>query len=212
MIIVMMLLLKGFVIGLSIAMPVGPIGLLCIQNSLARGMIYGLLSGLGAACADTLYGALGGFGVSAVGMFLAKYRLILEILGSLFLCYLGAFTFSEKIVENAEITFRAGYSRAFFSTFLLTLTNPMTILSFAGIYAGLGMNLAEEDLWTPLITTLGIFVGSAFWWLILSAGSSCFKEKMNAAARKWLNRTSGTIIFVFGISGLTFVLITFLDY
>lgn len=202
------LLLKGCLIGFSIAMPVGPIGLLCIRNSLTKGMMYGLMSGLGAACADTIFGALGGFGVSAIGVLLAKYHLILEFFGAFFLFYLGATTFFEKIEEKKEIRVNEGYLHIFFSTFLLTLTNPMTVISFAGVYAGLGVGALVDDLITPLIITVGVFIGSAIWWLMLSAGTSCFKETMNDAARKWLNRISGIIIFGFGVFALTTALIS----
>lgn len=196
------LLLKGCLIGFSIAMPVGPIGLLCIRNSLARGMIYGLMSGLGAACADTLFGALGGFGVSAIGIFLDKYHLVLELMGAFFLFYLGGSTFFEKIEESKESRMESSYLKAFISTFLLTLTNPLTVLSFAGVYAGLGVGALSNDFLTPLIITAGVFIGSALWWIILSAGSSCFKEKMNHEAKKWLNRISGTVILGFGFVAL----------
>lgn len=197
------LLLKGCIIGFSIAMPVGPIGLLCVKNSLNRGMIYGLMSGLGAACADTIFGAVGGFGISAIGLFFTKYHLILEFLGAIFLFYLGASTFSEKIVDYTHTYSNESHWRTFFSTFLLTLTNPMTVLSFAGVYAGLGVGSLSDDLLTPLVITLGVFIGSALWWLILSIGSSCFREKMNDSAKKWLNRISGSIIFGFGLFALT---------
>lgn len=198
-------LLKGCMIGLSIAMPVGPIGLLCIRNSLARGMAYGLMSGLGAACADTLFGALGGFGVSAIGIFLAKYHLIIELVGAIFLFYLGISTFFEKSKETKDIDSRGGYIRAFISTFFLTLTNPLTVISFAGVYAGLGVGSLSNDLLTPLLITMGVFLGSTLWWLILSAGSSCFKEKINETMRHWLNRISGAIIFGFGLFALAAV-------
>lgn len=107
-------LFKGCIIGFSIAMPVGPIGLLCIKNSLTRGMIYGLISGLGAACADTLYGALGGFGISTVGIFLEKYHLILELFGGFFLCYLGISTFFEKIADASDSYSTVSHWRVFF--------------------------------------------------------------------------------------------------
>lgn len=196
------LLLKGCIIGFSIAMPVGPIGLLCIRNSLTRGMIYGLMAGLGAACADTLFGALGGFGMSAVGIFLATHHSILELLGGAFMCYLGAATFFEKTSNSSDSKTDGDHWNTFFSTFLLTLTNPMTVISFAGVYAGLGVGSLSEDLLTPLIITLGVFVGSAVWWLMLSTVSSCFRERMNDYARIWLNRISGTIIFSFGLAAL----------
>lgn len=193
------LLIKGCLIGFSIAMPVGPIGLLCIRNSLGRGLVFGLMTGLGAALADAIFGAIGGFGVSAIGTFFTDYRLAIELAGAIFLCYLGLATFAEKTAASKEVETQKGYFQAFASSFLLTLTNPLTILSFAGVYAGLGAGSSVSDLTTPIFITLGVFLGSALWWLLLSTSCSCFKDKMNGTAKKWLNRISGGIILGFGL-------------
>lgn len=200
-------LIKGCIIGFSIAMPVGPIGLLCIRNSLARGMFYGFVTGLGAACADTLYGALGGFGMSALGLFLTDYHLLLEFLGALFLCYLGVSTFFEKVCDRSVTVKSGGHLKTFFSTFLLTLTNPLTIFSFTGIYAGLGLDALSDDLLAPLIITIGVFLGSIMWWLLLCVVSARLKEKVGNGTRKWLNRISGSIIFGFGFTMLFRIII-----
>ncbi len=196
------LLLKGWMIGFSIAMPVGPVGLLCIRNSLTYGMICGLISGLGAACADAIYGALAGFGVTAVSDFLSSHWALLQCMGALFLCYLGITTFYAKSGKMIAESNTMSRSRIFLSTFLLTLTNPLTILSFAGVYAGLGIGSGSTSMMHALVTTVGVFIGSAVWWLILSFAASFFKEKMNEKASIWLNRLSGSVIFGFGIIAL----------
>lgn len=192
-------LLKGCVIGFSIAMPVGPIGLLCIKNSLTRGMAFGLAAGIGAAFADMLFGILGGFGVSALSQLIADYHMYLEGAGALFLLYLGFTTFREEIGEKVAEEASGGYWKVFISTFFLTLTNPLTILSFAGVFAGLGVGAISNDIIVLLLIASGVFIGSAIWWLMLSLGSSCFKNVMSSKARKWLNRVSGSIIFAFGL-------------
>jgi threonine/homoserine/homoserine lactone efflux protein len=193
------LLLKGCLIGFSIAMPVGPIGLLCIRNSLTYGLMCGLFTGLGAACADAFYGALAGLGIAAISEFFAHYRTILQLVGSLFLCYLGLRTFYETPRKSSQASANP-HSQVFLTTFFLTLTNPMTILSFAAIYAGLGVGSSDGTWKHTLAITSGVFLGSAAWWLILSFFSSLFKEKISATVSLGLNRISGAILFGFGIA------------
>lgn len=192
------LLFKGLIIGFSIAMPVGPIGLLCIRNVLTFGMLCGLITGLGAACADAIYGALAGFGVATVSSFLETHGDYIQICGALFLCYLGISTFFGKAsnTDNKEVGLTN--SRAFLATFLLTLTNPMTIISFAGVYAGLGIGHENLSVNYSLITTLGVFLGSIVWWFILSLTASIFRDKFTTTSSIWLNKISGSILFGFG--------------
>lgn len=192
------LLFKGLMIGFSIAMPVGPIGLLCIRNVLTFGMLCGLITGLGAACADAIYGALAGFGVTAVSSFLETHGAYIQICGALFLSYLGISTFFGKAsnTDNKEVGL-TNY-RAFLATFLLTLTNPMTIISFAGVYAGLGIGHENSSVNHALITTLGVFLGSIVWWFILSLTASIFRDKFTTTSSIWLNKISGSILFGFG--------------
>lgn len=195
------LLLKGILIGFSIAMPVGPIGLLCIRNSLVHGRSYGFATGLGAAVADACYGAIAGFGVASLMTFLINYKLFLQIAGGFFLCYLGWITFFAKNETQDDKNLKAnGRIDVFLSTFFLTLTNPMTILSFVGIYAGLGIGINNEGYDSAAILTAGVFLGSAFWWFLLSSGSALYKHKLTAQKTTWINKISGTILFVFGLA------------
>lgn len=196
------LIFKGLIIGFSIAMPVGPIGLLCIRNVLTFGIFCGLFTGLGAAFADSIYGAIAGFGVTALSTILEANNTILKIAGGLFLCYLGISTFCAKASNstNEEITLTR--SRAFLITFILTLTNPMTIISFAGVYAGLGIGNDNLNLNGAFTVTLGVFLGSAAWWIILSLVTAFFKDKLNTTESTWLNKLSGSVLFGFGAFAL----------
>lgn len=189
------LFLKGCLIGFSIAMPVGPIGLLCIRHSLVSGAFAGLIVGLGAASADALYGALAGFGVAAIAPFFAAYGFLIQGMGAVFLCYLGIATFFSKTKEASEEN--VGGSRLYLTTFFLTLTNPMTILSFAAIYAGLGIGSERGNLTLAIATMAGVFAGSAMWWLFLSSSAALFRQKIPTL---WLNRISGMALFGFGFS------------
>jgi threonine/homoserine/homoserine lactone efflux protein len=199
------LLLRGFVIGISIAAPVGPIGVLCIRRTLAQGRLTGFLSGLGAATADALYGAVAGFGLTVVSAFLVNQRDWLRLLGGLFLCYLGVRTFltrppvDEPTAGGSAAT---GYVAAYLSTLLLTLTNPVTILSFAAIFAGLGLADTAGDPGSAAGLVLGVFGGSATWWLLLSGGVGLARDRFTPAAMIWVNRLSAGIIITFGLVAL----------
>jgi len=195
-------LLEGLVIGFSIAAPVGPIGVLCIRRTLAEGRLPGLASGLGAATADAIYGCVAGFGLTFISGILITQQPWLRLAGGLFLLYLGLKTFLAKPTEQAASTNRHGLVGAYASTFLLTLTNPMTILSFAAIFAGLGVASAGGSHLNAVVLVLGVFVGSALWWLVLSGVVGAFREKFTPYWLRWANRISGAIIIGFGLLAL----------
>ena len=195
------MLVQGLVIGFSIAAPVGPIGVLCIRRSITDGPRIGLLTGLGAACADAVYGAIAAFGLTAVSGLLIKHRFLLGLIGGLFLCYLGIRTFLARPREQCETPPRVGGLMAFGATFALTLTNPMTILSFAAVFAGLGVGAAPNYRAAALLVA-GVFVGSALWWLLLSSSVGLLRARITPAWMHWINRGSGAVIFCFGIYAL----------
>lgn len=193
------LILRGFIIGVSIAAPVGPIGVLCIRRTLSDGRLTGLLSGLGAATADMIYGAIAAFGLSVIMDVLIGQRVWLQLLGGLFLFYLGIKTFLSRPAEEAAQANRNGLFGAYISTLFLTLTNPMTILSFIAIFAGAMPNTTSG---TPLVLVAGVFAGSAAWWLALSFGVGLMRDRVSLNLMSWVNRASGMIITIFGIVSL----------
>jgi threonine/homoserine/homoserine lactone efflux protein len=190
--------LKGLAIGLSIAAPVGPIGVLCIRRSLAHGAKIGFATGMGAATADAAYGAIAGFGLTAISGFLIDQRLWLGLIGGVFLCYLGIRTFVSKPAERTTEAQSRGLFSAYSSTLVLTLTNPMTILSFVAVFAGFG--LAASPNYTAASTlVLGVFLGSALWWLLLSIGTGALRARISSNWMQTVNRLSGSVIFAFGL-------------
>ena len=197
------LFFRGLIIGFSIAAPVGPIGVLCIRRTLADGQVSGLVSGLGAATADAFYGCVAGFGLTFISSFLVGQKMWLSLLGGLFLLYLGIKTLLSKPAEKEAAINETGLLGSYFSTFLLTLTNPMTILSFAAIFAALGLANTNGSYASALILVLGVFLGSATWWLFLSGGVGLLRKKFNSQSLLWVNRISGAIIMIFGIIALT---------
>jgi threonine/homoserine/homoserine lactone efflux protein len=200
-------LIKGIIIGFSIAAPVGPIGILCIRRSLQGGTLSGLLTGLGAATADACYGCVAGFGLTFISSLLISHKIWLQLIGGIFLCYLGIGTFYKRDAQQQAVSRFQGYWLDYVSTFFLTLTNPMTIMAFAAIFAGLGIATATDGYASSASLVFGVFMGSALWWILLTAGVGQFKDKFNTTFRKWMNRISGCILLFFGlwsISALVF--------
>ncbi|HTY95395.1 MAG TPA: LysE family transporter [Steroidobacteraceae bacterium] len=206
-------LIKGLLIGLSIAAPLGPIGILCAQRTLTEGARMGLICGLGAATADALYALAGAVALSAIGQWIIDDQLVLRLLGGIFLVYLGARTFIRPaIVVPATARMPglpAGAHAAFMSTFLLTLANPMTLLGFAAVFAGLGvapagLAKAADSQAAPLV--LGVFLGSAAWWLALSSLVGRLRAHIGPRALAVINRVSGTVLTAFGLHAMAALL------
>lgn len=198
------ILLKGLIIGFAIAAPVGPIGVLCIQRSLQNGFKIGLFTGLGAAVADGVYGLIAGFGLTAISSFLLKEQMYIRVGGGVFLLYLG-FKLLFKKATSMTVTIKPDKSarHAFFSTFFLTLTNPMTILSFIAIFAGLGVGNISMDYFHAVFLVMGIVLGSAAWWFLLSGGVALvLHHRISPSNMTWINRFSGTVMLLFGASAL----------
>ena len=209
------LLLKGLVIGLSIAATVGPMSMLCIQRTLERGRLIGMLSGLGIATADGLYALIAGLGLTAIMHLLISQQLWIRLIGGLFLVYLGLKTIlTRAIASTTNVQERTKRMAAFTSLFgiylsmlLLTLTNPLTILSFIVIFAGIGLGTSAGS-GSALLLVLGVFLGSVLWWLVLTSVVSFIRTKLNARLLLWINRASGAILLAFGIAALVSVIVS----
>ncbi len=196
------LFIKGFIIGFSIAAPVGPIGILCIQRTLSEGNIQGMVTGLGAATADAIYGFIAAFGLTFISNFLVEQSFWFRLIGGLFLCYLGIKAFLSKPQDPELSLGNRTILSAYGTTFFLTLTNPMTILFFAGVFAGLGL-VSESIVYTSAgLMVIGVFLGSGSWWLILSGATSIFRSKINNHKLAWINKISGFVILAFGVAAL----------
>lgn len=187
--------LRGLLIGFAIAAPVGPIGVLCIRRTLAEGRAAGLVTGLGAATADAFYGAVAACGLTVISGVLLDNQFWLGLLGGLFLMYLGIRMFHARPATCEGSATSNGLVRAFLSTFVLTITNPATILSFAAIFAGAG--IADKHSSAGLLVS-GVFLGSAIWWLILSIMTGFLRRNLDSHRLLWINRMSGLVIGGFG--------------
>jgi threonine/homoserine/homoserine lactone efflux protein len=198
------LLARAIVLGFTVAAAVGPISLLTIRRTLAHGRAYGLASGLGVALADGTYAAIAAFGLTAITSVLVGARTILGLAGGAVIVYLGLRTMTSRPSEAATDADRPGLPGATASIYGLTMTNPMTILAFAALFGALG--LSQQGPGEAAMLTVGVFLGSALWWLLLVATVSWLRARVTLTALTWVNRLSGLVLVVFGSAAILFAL------
>jgi len=202
------LLLKGMLVGLIIAVPAGPVGVLCIRRTIFHGRLAGFMSGLGAATADAVFGIIAGFGLTVVSDWLLDYENLLRLVGAGFLLFIGLAAFGADPLAGTQ-TQRdpEGLLADFASTFALTITNPITILAFLAIFAGIGFTGAEATLGRAAILVLGVWLGSLFWWGALAGGAGLLRPSFRRDHLVWINRGSGGILVFSGVALLGSVLV-----
>ena len=194
-----LLFLKGLAFGFVLAATVGPMWVLCFRRTVAYGALTGFVSGMGIAVADGLYGAVAAFGLTFISGFLLRYSFWIGLVGGLFLLYLGIKTLLQEPAANGEAAKPASLAQAFLSTLGLTLANPPTILAFAAIFAGLGLS-ANADYAHAAIIVVGVFLGSAAWWVVLAFAGGALRERLGARLLRAINLVSGLTILGFAAS------------
>lgn len=206
------ILIQGIVFGFFLALPVGPVGVLCVQRTLSQGRMHGLISGLGAAFGDALYGAVAAFGISAVEDWITGHQSALRLVGGIVLLLLALRTVvsmvrhrpvwserDEKISRRIETH---SLVKDFISTFMLAITNPITFIAFAGLLATLGFTEAGRSIGNASILVLGVFAGSALWWIALSSTASLFRPFVDGSYQVWMDRIVALVLAGFGIYAL----------
>ena len=193
---------RGALIGLAIAAPVGPIGVLCIRRTLADGRLTGFVSGLGAATADLCYGLIAVLGLTALADLLVGVSFWSRLIGGLFLCYLGVRTLLTRPAEQPTSVNGRGLLGAYLSTLFLTLTSPATIIAFTAIFAGLGAGSVADSYLEGVLLASGVSVGSALWWFFLSSTTSMLRSRITPELLRWVNVIAGLIILGFGVLAL----------
>jgi threonine/homoserine/homoserine lactone efflux protein len=191
--------IRGVIIGFAIAAPIGPINVLCIRRTLADGRVIGIVSGLGAATADAFYGGVAGFGLTLISHILFSHNTWLRLVGGTFLCFLGIRTIFAPPVKHVGSEHVESFVGAYTTTLFLTLTNPTTIFSYGLLFAGFGVTNIRHGFISAYLLVLGVFIGSAIWWVILSTGVDALRSKMNVLELKWVNRIAGVFISASGI-------------
>ncbi|MDF2923377.1 MAG: putative threonine efflux protein [Paenibacillaceae bacterium] len=192
-------LLRGCVFGFSVAAPIGPIGLICMHRTLSYGRKYGFVSGLGAATADMVCAAFACFGITSVLLLNNRIEWLLRLAGSVYLCYLGLRILNSRSSVDREGEGANPLGGMYLSIVLLTLGNPITWMSFAGGFAGLGMYGENTAYASSLSFICGVFIGSSLWWLVLSLAADKFRTRLNNRIILGINRVSGGAIACFGV-------------
>jgi threonine/homoserine/homoserine lactone efflux protein len=197
--------LKGLIIGFAMAVPIGPIGVMCIRKTLAEGHTRGLIIGLGAATADSLYSSIAAFGLTFISDVISTEHFLLRLVGGGLLLFLGIRTFRAKRKVPAIPSDNKGMLGSYISAFFLALTNPVTIFAFVAVFAafGLGYRLSISS---ACILVIGVFTGSCIWFLSLGYVATLFREKLDAGGLTWVNRISGVLIILSGIAAFVSLL------
>jgi threonine/homoserine/homoserine lactone efflux protein len=197
--------LKGVLIGFAMAVPIGPIGIICIRKTLTEGRLRGLIIGLGAATADLFYGCVAAFGLTIISSTLESQRIWIRLIGGALLLFLGVRTFRAR-PSNPNIAINnRGILRSYFTIVFLTLTNPLTIFAFIAVFAALGLG-SGLGYFSASALVAGVFIGSCLWFLLLSSSVLLFKKKLDLVGLSWVNRIAGVLIIISGIIAIVSVL------
>lgn len=195
------LIFKGVIVGLLVSAPLGPIGVLCIQRTLNSGRISGFVSGLGAAVADTIFGIVAALGLSFVINFIRQEHIYFQIIGGLFVLYIGGKIFYTNPIKKLkhQRLGRTRLSQDFFSVLALTLSNPLAILLFIAIMAGINVGRDNLSVLEMLVLLAGVFGGAVLWWFFLSSVANRFRQRIRLKSIWWMNKITGAVVFLFGL-------------
>ncbi|PKP22292.1 MAG: lysine transporter LysE [Bacteroidetes bacterium HGW-Bacteroidetes-21] len=194
------ILINGIIIGMSASIPLGPIGILCIQKTINKGHFAGMVAGAGAAFADTFYAVIAGFGVTFITNFIEEQQIYIKIIGGIILLILGYRIFSTNpAIQIRKNRNNNNFLTDFFAIFILTLSNPMTIFFFGAAFAGFGI-VREQSNWAELLQLIGgVFLGAAAWWFILTTFVNIFRKKFRLKRLWWINKIAGSLVILFGV-------------
>jgi len=197
--------LKGIFIGFAMAVPVGPIGIMCIRKTLTEGRLRGLIIGLGAATADLFYGCVAAFGLTVISDTLDSQRIWIRLVGGALLLFLGIRTFRAQPTDPKFHIHSSGILRSYLTTVFLTLTNPLTIFAFIAVFAALGLGIGLR-IFSASTLVAGVFIGSCLWFFLLSSGTILFRNKLDLVGLRWVNRIAGILIIISGVIAMVSLL------
>ncbi len=193
--------LKGLIIGFAMAVPIGPLGIMCIRKTLAQGHTRGLIIGVGAATADSMFGTIAAFGLTFVSDLISSQQFWIRLVGGGLLLFLGIRTYLSRHKTAAIPSDNKGLLRSYVSSFFVALTNPVTIFAFIAVFAAFGFG-HRLNIFTACILVLGVFAGSCLWFLLLGYVATLFRHRLDAGGLTWVNRISGVLIVLSGVAAL----------
>ena len=203
------LLVKGLLIGLLASIPLGPIGVICVQRTVNKGRLSGFISGLGAASADTIFATIAGFSLTFIITFIEEKQIAFQIAGGLVVVALGAKIFFTNPIRQLRRHKRKKNSltEEFISVLLLTITNPLAVFFFLALFAAFGVVSGQTTWYLSLVTLGGVFLGAGLWWYTLTSLVNIFRNKFRLKQLWWINKISGIAIFILGIFALAGVFV-----
>ena len=195
------LLWKGILTGLAVSIPLGPLGILCIQRTVNRNWKSGIFSGMGVATADSTYALIAGFGLSFVMDFIKTYELYFKLVGLFVLILLGIYIYRSNPTKQIQEYKRRGSSHLqdFLTTFLVTLSNPLSVFVFVAIFTSYSIVLQFSHLLEAFLTIGGIFIGGTLWWITITGFANLFRHKVTINALFWANRVIGLGVIVIAV-------------
>lgn len=194
----LLFLLKGLIVGFAMAIPIGPVGVVCIRKTLSDGRSRGLIIGAGAATADALFASMAAFGLTFISDVIAAHQFWFSVVGGTVLLVLGVRTFLAKPKDPKRRYDGTGMVRTYFYAFILVITNPVTVFAFIAVFAAVGLGHLPTIL-SASVLVLGVFVGSALWFITLSYVATMFRAKLDRDGFRWVNRIAGILILLSGI-------------
>lgn len=197
-------ILEGITIGLCTSIPVGPIAILIIQRTLQKGRLHGFFSGLGAATSDTFYALLALLGLSVVLSFIQDNKLIIQIVGSAVMMLFGIYIFFQNPAKNIEKskTDKTSYWQEYFTSFILTLSNPLMIFLYLGLFAQFNFISADSNPFIIVVGICSVFVGASLWWFLITLLASTFRKRFNIRGLWILNKATGILIVTLSLIAL----------
>lgn len=198
------LLVKGFIIGVIVSAPLGPVGVLCIQRTLNKGRWFGFVTGLGAALSDTCYALITGYGMSFMDELILKHQTFLQVVGSIMLLAFGIYTFRSNPVKSLRPTFanRGTYLHNFITAFFVTFSNPLIIFLFIGLFARFSFVMPGSPLGFQLVGYLAIVIGALTWWFGITYFVNKVRTQFNVRGIWILNRIIGVVVIIASIVGI----------
>ena len=202
------LLWEGFIIGIAVSVPLGPLGMLCIKRTVNKNWKSGFLSGLGIAASDVLYAIIAGFSLTIIIDFIRSYEIYFKILGASMVVLLGLYIFFSNPAKDIQKYRRKGnsYLQDFLTAFLLTVTNPLSVFVFVAIFTSYSLVLELSQLFEALLIIGGIFIGGATWWFILTGLANLFKHKLTISTLWWANKIIGLGVILIAVGLFIYLL------
>ena len=194
---------EGFLLGLAISIPVGPMSFVCINKTLSSGKMHGFIAGLGIATADSFYAAIAAFGMTALSSLLMEHQFWLNVIGGIFLAFIGTKAIFKK---TEDLKFQKlkqkdgmGFIRSYFTTLVITVSSPATIFLFISVFTIMGVDLSggDKSFFSASVAVIGFFLGSILWWILLIYTAHFIGNKINYKAFNLINKISGLIIYCF---------------